>query len=76
MSPDSRALKAPLYLVGNSPVEEVLAHLSDLASASAELEARLASTVEEARLVEATWEQIGQALGVTRQSAWQRFANS
>ena len=76
VSTDSRQLHAHLRLMGSSPVEEVLAHLSDLASASAELEERLAAAVNEARLVDATWEQIGLALGVTRQSAWQRFSNS
>ena len=64
------------FEVESSPVREILAHLSDLASANAELERRLASCVEEARSVDATWEQIGQALGVTRQSAWQRFSTA
>ena len=75
VSTNSRHLNTP-FAVESSPVEEILAHLSDLASASAELDERLASCVEEARSVEATWEQIGQALGVTRQSAWQRFSSS
>ena len=64
------------FPVENSPLEEILAYLSDLASASADLEQRVASCVEEARSSDATWEQIGQALGVTRQSAWQRFSGS
>lgn len=75
VSTNSSHLKTP-FAVESSPVEEILAHLSNLASASAELDERLASCVGEARSVEATWEQIGQALGVTRQSAWQRFSSS
>jgi hypothetical protein len=35
---------------------------------------RLDNAVAEARAAGATWEQIGRAAGITRQSAWQRWA--
>jgi hypothetical protein len=53
---------------------EVLANLAPVAAASAQAERNLDLWVRKARAEGATWSQIGQTLGVTRQSAWERFA--
>ena len=55
-------------------VDEVLANLAPVAAAGAQLERTLAAWVGKARGLGATWAQVGQALGMTRQSAWGRFS--
>lgn len=55
-------------------VNEVLANLAPVAAAGAQLERNLAAWVGKARGLGATWAQVGQALGMTRQSAWGRFS--
>jgi hypothetical protein len=55
-------------------VEEVLANLAPAAAACAHVEENLAAWVGKARSLGATWAQVGGALGVTRQSAWERFS--
>ena len=51
-----------------------LAALPKAAVAQAQVEASLLGWVRRARALGATWAQIGDALGITRQSAWERFA--
>ena len=55
-------------------VEEALANLPRIAAAGAQVERHLAGWVQRARALGATWARIGEALGVTRQSAWERFS--
>lgn len=55
-------------------VEEVLANLPMVAAASTQVEQSLTGWVRRARAFGATWAQIGNALGMTRQSAWERFS--
>ncbi len=55
-------------------VDEVLVNLAPVAAAEAQLERNLAAWVGRARGLGATWAQVGQALGMTRQSAWGRFS--
>jgi ClpX C4-type zinc finger len=55
-------------------VDEVLAHLPRIAAAGAQVEQHLAGWVQRARALGATWARIGGALGMTRQSAWERFS--
>lgn len=50
------------------------AHLHLLASLMAEAERRLPQAVADARDQECSWAGIGDLLGVTRASAWQRYA--
>lgn len=45
-----------------------------VAAASAQVERNLAGWVQRARALGATWARIGEALGMTRQSAWERFS--
>jgi len=54
--------------------EELLAHLPRVAAASAKLEQHLTGWVRQARSRGITWTRIGEALGMTRQSAWERFS--
>jgi hypothetical protein len=55
-------------------VDEALANLPRVAAAGAQVEQHLAGWVRKARALGATWAQIGEALGMTRQSAWERFS--
>ena len=55
-------------------VDEVLANLPRIAAAGAQVEQHLAGWVQRARVLGATWARIGEALGMTRQSAWERFS--
>ena len=55
-------------------LDVVLAHLPKVAAARAQVEETLQGWVGQARSLGATWAQVGDALGMTRQSAWERFA--
>ena len=55
-------------------VDEVLANLALVAAAGAQVEQNLAAWVSKARSLGATWAKVGEALGMTRQSAWERFS--
>jgi hypothetical protein len=55
-------------------LDEVLASLPRIAAAGAQAEQHLAGWVHRARALGATWARIGEALGMTRQSAWERFS--
>lgn len=55
-------------------VEAALAHLPNVVRAQAQVEESLLGWVLRARRLGATWAQVGDALGITRQSAWERFA--
>jgi hypothetical protein len=55
-------------------MEAALAHLPNVARAQAQVEEALLGWVLHARHLGATWAQVGDALGITRQSAWERFA--
>jgi hypothetical protein len=54
-------------------LDVVLTNLPRVATAGAQVEVTLAEWVRRARELGATWERIGDALGITRQSAWKRF---
>lgn len=55
-------------------VEQVLENLPRVAAASAQVEQHLTGWVQRARALGATWARIGEALSMTRQSAWERFS--
>jgi hypothetical protein len=55
-------------------LDAALANLPNVSSAQAQVEASLLGWVRRARALGGTWAQIGEALGITRQSAWERFA--
>jgi len=54
--------------------EELLSHLPNFTAASAQMDRELGNWVTEARRRGITWTKIGTALGMTRQSAWERFS--
>lgn len=55
-------------------LEIVLTTLPRVASAGDQVEKTLQQLVLRARELDATWARIGEALGMTRQSAWERFS--
>ena len=56
--------------------EEMLAHIPRSAATGAQVEQNLRSWVAELRARSVTWTRIGDALSMTRQSAWERFAEA
>ena len=55
-------------------LDGVLASLPRMAAAGAQVESNLTRFVKRARELGATWAAIGSSLGMTRQSAWERFS--
>jgi ClpX C4-type zinc finger protein len=55
-------------------LERVLQSLPRMASVGAQAERNLGRFVQKARDLGATWSLIGTSLGMTRQSAWERFS--
>jgi ClpX C4-type zinc finger protein len=53
---------------------EMLSHIPRVAAHIDQAEADLRSWVRELRRRGVTWSRIGEALGITRQSAWERFS--
>jgi hypothetical protein len=54
--------------------QDLLNHLPKVAAASAQSQEQLIVWVRQARSRGITWTRIGEALGITRQSAWERFS--
>ncbi len=54
--------------------EDLLQHLPRVAAAAAQVERQLTAWVRQARSRGITWTRIGESLGITRQSAWERFS--
>ncbi|MEA5361503.1 ClpX C4-type zinc finger protein [Amycolatopsis sp., V23-08] len=55
-------------------LDDVLSRLAPVASAGAQVQQNLTAWVRKARTLGGTWTRIGAALGMTRQSAWERFS--
>ena len=55
-------------------MDAALAHRLNVARARKQVEESTLGWVLRARQLGATWAQVGDALGITRQSAWERFA--
>jgi hypothetical protein len=53
---------------------EALANLPRVAATRVQVEQNLVRWVRRARSLGVTWARIGGALGMTRQSAWERFS--
>jgi ClpX C4-type zinc finger len=58
----------------SSDVDQILALLPSIVAVEAQIEENLTGWVRRARELGATWARIGAALGMTRQSAWERFS--
>jgi hypothetical protein len=54
--------------------EEILAHIPRIAAVADQVEGSLREWVASLRGRGVTWERIGSALGITRQSAWERLS--
>jgi hypothetical protein len=54
--------------------DDLLAHLPRVAAVTVQVEQQLTAWVRQARGRGITWSRIGEALGMTRQSAWERFS--
>jgi ClpX C4-type zinc finger len=54
--------------------EGLLAHLPKIAALQAQVERQLTGWIRHARSRGITWARIGTVLGMTRQSAWERFS--
>ncbi|MEV4248761.1 ClpX C4-type zinc finger protein [Streptosporangium canum] len=54
--------------------EEMLSHIPRVAAHIDQAEADLRSWAQELRRRGVTWARLGEALGITRQSAWERFS--
>lgn len=55
--------------------DEMLSHIPRVSAHIDQAEADLRSWVQELRRRGVTWIRIGEALGITRQSAWERFSS-
>jgi len=71
-TPDSLQRLAPWE--HDLPLSDVLVSLPRVAAAGAQVEETLVQWVLKARSLGASWARIGEALGMTRQSAWERFS--
>jgi ClpX C4-type zinc finger len=58
----------------NMSDEDLLGHLPRVAAAAQQVEQQLTEWVRKARSRGITWTRIGESLGMTRQSAWERFS--
>jgi hypothetical protein len=54
--------------------EQMLDHIPRMAVVATQVETDLRSWVRELRRRGVTWSRIGESLGITRQSAWERFS--
>ncbi|HXZ65364.1 MAG TPA: ClpX C4-type zinc finger protein [Streptosporangiaceae bacterium] len=54
--------------------EELLSTMPKIQAAAAQVQQHLTAWVRQARERGITWTRIGEALGMTRQSAWERFS--
>jgi hypothetical protein len=53
--------------------EQILGHLPKIAAVQAQVDDNLRDWVTHLRSRDVSWERIGASLGMTRQSAWERF---
>lgn len=70
---DDGHIKTTLGRQGNIAADP-LGYVKAIRSGVASLEGSLEEAVHAARRQRMTWEEIGAALGVTRQSAWEKYA--
>jgi len=74
---DGKPADAPLIAPWEHdlPLEQVLQNLGPVAAATTQVQQNLAAWGGKARTLGGTWAQIGDALGMTRQSAGELFAS-
>lgn len=69
-----RSTQARLPVWESLTDEQMLDHVPRIAKVADQIEANLRSWVQELRRRGVTWARIGGSLGITRQSAWERFS--
>ncbi|OLT20813.1 hypothetical protein BJF81_15855 [Ornithinimicrobium sp. CNJ-824] len=74
-TPSEEDVDGPVLPWSTLDDDTLLARLPQVASAGQQVEAHLATWVQAARDRDISWARIGTALGMTRQSAWERFTN-
>jgi ATP-dependent Clp protease ATP-binding subunit ClpX len=62
------------FRIENIPTDRLLARLKPVEQTLQGMGNQLSTMVEELRGREVSWARIGEALGVSRQSAWERFS--
>ena len=62
------------FKIGSIPTDTLLARLKPIEQTLQGMGNQLQTAVEELRGREVSWARIGEALGVSRQSAWERFS--
>jgi hypothetical protein len=72
-APGSAEATLPVW-ASQTDVDRVLENLPRIAAAGAQVEHTLTGWVRHARELGATWARVGESLGMTRQSAWERFS--
>jgi len=71
---DASKIDAARFKVSNIATETLLARLKPIEQTLQGMGNQLQTVVEELRGREVSWARIGEALGVSRQSAWERFS--
>ena len=69
---EPRELRLPIWESWSD--RQMLDHIPRMAVVAQQVETDLRSWVRELRRRGVTWSKIGEALGITRQSAWERFS--
>ena len=67
-------IDAANFKIGGIPTDTLLARLKPIEQTLQGMGNQLQTAVEELRGREVSWARIGEALGVSRQSAWERFS--
>ena len=71
---DASKIDQNKFKIANIPSETLLARLKPIEQTLQGMGNQLQTVVEELRGREVSWARIGEALGVSRQSAWERFS--
>jgi ATP-dependent Clp protease ATP-binding subunit ClpX len=71
---DASKVDASKFKIANIPTDTLLARLKPIEQTLQGMGNQLQTVVEELRGREVSWARIGEALGVSRQSAWERFS--
>ena len=72
--PAEPAEQPEIPVADSMTIEEILDLLPRIASVSGQVDASLQTWVDRLRARGVSWSKIGEALGVARQSAWEKFA--
>jgi hypothetical protein len=74
LATDDGSSRAPISVLRSQTDDQLLDQLPLVASVAAQVETGLRERVLLLRERKVTWARIGSALGMTRQSAWERFS--